>query len=49
MALDVLNDVFIHDLSLEPFESAFEALPSINLYFSQQNTSFLESITDTSG
>ena len=40
MALDVLDDVFIHDLSLEAFERAFEALPSINLYFSQQNTSF---------
>jgi len=43
MALDVLDDVFIHDLALEAFERAFEALACINQYFSQQNTSFSKS------
>lgn len=40
MALDVLDDVLIHDLTLEAFERAFEAFTLINMYFRQQNTSF---------
>jgi hypothetical protein len=36
MALDVLDDVFIHDLSLKAFERAFHALAINKLHFSQR-------------
>src|SRR5437667_2289862 len=37
MLLDVLDDVFLLDLPLEPSESALDRLPLLNLYFSHEN------------
>ena len=38
MALDVLDDVFAHDLSLKAFERALQTLAINNLHLSQRNS-----------
>src|SRR5262245_60291381 len=38
MLLDILDDVFLLDLPLEPAESALDRLALLNLYFSHANT-----------